>query len=100
MIDFYSVLDQLVSLDFHNSEMKVILSTVKAGFKDLVLVSTRKQAVYSSVNSSKTDFAAPDECRPHRPIVLRLFNSLETGVGVQHILENCCTACGIQAWIF
>lgn len=101
MIDFYSVLDQLVSLDFHNSEMKVILSTVKAGFKDLVLiVSSRKQAVYSSVNSSKTDFAAPNECRPHRPIVLRPFNSLETGVGVQYILENCWTAYGIQAWIF
>ena len=101
MIDFYSVLDQLVSLDFHNSEMKVILSTVKAGFKDLVLiVSSRKQAVYSSVNSSKTDFAAPDERRPHHPIVLRPFNSLETGVGVQYILENFWTAYGIQAWIF
>lgn len=38
MIDFYSVLDQLVSLDFHNSVVKIILSTVKAGFEDLVLI--------------------------------------------------------------
>lgn len=90
MIDFYSVLDQLLSLDFHNSEMKIMLSIVKAGFKDLVLVvSSRKQAFYSFVNSSKTDFAVLDKRRPHGPIVLRPFNSLETGVGVQYILENC-----------
>lgn len=58
-IDFYSVLDHLVSLDFHNSEM-IILSIVKAGFKDLVLiVSFRKHTVYFFVKSSKMDFAMP-----------------------------------------
>lgn len=52
-IDFCFVLDRLVSLDFHNSDMKIILSMVEAGLKDLVLiVCFRKHTVM--------DFAVPD----------------------------------------